>query len=55
MQRDATGWPLQLILAGPAAGRALPRLEASIKHYDPSGAFVQYIVSARTTAYCLLE
>ena len=43
MLRDATGWPLQLILAGPAAGRAMSRLEASIKQYDPTGAFVQYI------------
>jgi glycosyltransferase involved in cell wall biosynthesis len=43
MLRDATGWPLQLILAGPAAGRALPRLQASMKQFDPDGLFVEYL------------
>ena len=43
MLRDATGWPLQLILAGPAAGRALPRLQASTKQFDPDGLFVEYL------------
>ena len=42
--RQSTGWPLKLILAGPATeSRAMSRLRASMRLHDPEGLFIEYL------------
>jgi glycosyltransferase involved in cell wall biosynthesis len=42
--RTATGWPLKLILAGPATSElALARLQSAMRRFDPAGSFVEYL------------
>ena len=42
--RASTGWPLKLILAGPATSKAaLARLQSAIRRFDPAGLFVEYL------------
>jgi glycosyltransferase involved in cell wall biosynthesis len=40
--RQATGWPLQLELVGPAYAPALKRLQTSLRRYDPDGEWIKY-------------
>lgn len=42
--RASTGWPLKLMLAGPATSEvALARLQFAMRRFDPAGSFVEYL------------